>query len=260
MSFVVVIPARHASTRLPGKMLLSLAGKPVIQHVYERASQSGADRVIVATDHEDIVNVVKQFSGEVILTSTNHQSGTERIAEVVNKTKINGETTIVNVQGDEPLIEPEIIKRVAENLAANKQASIATVATPIKLSEEFHNPNVVKVVMDKDNYALYFSRAPIPWPRDNYMEKEFSELVKDDLSQYHITFYRHIGIYGYSAEFVQTYVALPQSPLEKIESLEQLRALSNGYRISVYIADKTTSLGIDTQEDYDKVKEIIERC
>lgn len=260
MSYSVVIPARFGSTRLPGKMLLSLAGKPVIQHVYERAIESGADRVIVATDHDDIVNAVNKFSGEAILTAQSHRSGTERIAEVAQKLGFDDKQLIVNVQGDEPLIEPTLIKCVAENLMDNSQASIATIATPIKSSEEFHNPNVVKVVMDNQNYALYFSRAPIPWPRDSYMEKDFSELLKQNISQLSVTLHRHIGIYAYSAGFVNTYVNLPQSPLEKLEALEQLRALSNGYRISVFVTEKTTSMGIDTQDDYNKVKEIIERC
>jgi len=260
MRFNVVIPARHASTRLPGKMLLNMGGKPMIQHVYERASQSGAERVIIATDHESIVDAVKGFSGEVILTSSVHRSGTERIAEVVDKLGFEDNAIIVNVQGDEPLIEPQLIRSVAENLAQKPDASIATVATPIKLSADFENPNIVKVVLDKDSFALYFSRASIPWPRDSYMEKEFKELSDDDLTNFSVPFYRHIGMYAYTARFVKTYVTLPPSPLEKIESLEQLRALFNGYRISVLVVDKTEGIGVDTREDYDKVKDIIERC
>ena len=260
MSFTVVIPARHASTRLPGKMLLNLAGKPMIAHVYERAVESGAERVIIATDHQEIVDAANKFNAEVELTSSSHQSGTERIAEVVQKRGFDDDTIIVNVQGDEPLIEPDIIRSVADNLATQHKASIATVATPITASEDFHNPNVVKVVMDNDNYALYFSRAPIPWPRDSYQNIEIDALKKQDVSQLGITFYRHIGIYAYKAEFIKTYVSLPQSPLEKIEALEQLRALSNGHKISVSITEKSSGFGIDTQEDFDRVKEIIERC
>jgi 3-deoxy-manno-octulosonate cytidylyltransferase (CMP-KDO synthetase) len=241
-------------------MLLELAGKPMIQHVYERAAESGADRVIIATDNQSIVDAIRKINAEVVLTSESHRSGTERIAEVVQKMELEDSSIIVNVQGDEPLIEPEIIKNVANNLAEHQKASIATVATPITVSEEFYNPNVVKVVMDSDNCALYFSRAPIPWPRDFYIGKEFSELKSLELPQTDITFYRHIGIYAYSAEFVKTYVRLPQSKLEKVEALEQLRALSNGYRISVLITSKSSGFGVDTQEDFDKVKEIIERC
>jgi len=260
MSFTVVIPARYASTRLPGKMLLSLAGKPVIQHVYERACQSGAEQVIIATDHEDIVDAVQKFSGNVVLTSASHQSGTERIAEVVEQLGFENEKTIVNVQGDEPLIEPAIIKSVAANLAANRQASIATVATLVTQSADFFNPNVVKVVLDSESCALYFSRAPIPWPRDPYMGKPFAELVNGEFPQLVVPVYRHVGLYAYSAGFVKTYVGLPPSPLEKTEALEQLRALSSGYRISVHVTDGSTGIGIDTREDYDRVKEIVERC
>lgn len=260
MSFTVVIPARHASTRLPGKMLLKLGGKPMIQHVYERASESGASRVIIATDHQNIVNAVNEFSGEVVLTAESHQSGTERIAEVITKLEINDGEIIVNVQGDEPLIEPDIIKGVAKNLQLNPSSSISTVCTPIKTSHELHNPNIVKVVMGKDNDALYFSRATIPWPRDKYYEKEWGEILIEDISDLDITFYRHIGIYAYKAQFVKTYVGLAQSPLEKIEALEQLRALYHGHRINVFVSNEPGGIGIDTQEDYDKVKEIIERC
>lgn len=259
MGFIVVIPARFASTRLPGKMLLSLANKPMIQHVYERACDSGAERVIVATDHQDIFDAVKKFSGEVVLTSQEHRSGTERIAEVVKTLSFDDQSIVVNVQGDEPLIEPEIINSVAENLMINQQASIATVSTPINSMEDLVNPNVVKVVMDENKYAMYFSRAPIPWPRDMFSGKDLSTIAKEDISQLGVTFYRHIGIYAYRAEFIKTYVDLPQNALEQTEALEQLRALSNGFRISMHVSKLNSAMGIDTQEDYDKVKEIIER-
>lgn len=260
MSFTVVIPARHASTRLPGKMLLSLGGKPMIQHVYERATESGASRVIVATDHSSIVEAVKEFNGESILTSESHQSGTERLAEVIEKLDIDDSEFIVNVQGDEPLIEPDIIRGVAKNLELNPSASISTVCTPINTPQELHNPNIVKVVMDKNNKALYFSRAPVPWARDRYHNREWSEIQSVDISDLEVTYYRHIGIYAYTAQFVRTYASLPASPLEKVESLEQLRALYNGYQISVFVSDQAAGIGIDTQEDYDRVKDIIERC
>lgn len=260
MGFIVVIPARHASTRLPGKMLLSLDGKPMIRHVYERASESGAERVIVATDHQAIVDAVEAFSGEVILTAESHQSGTDRIAEVVEKLEIEDDATIVNVQGDEPLIEPDLINGVATNLQMNQDSSISTVCVPIKSAQELHNPNIVKVVMDNNNVALYFSRAVIPWPRDKYNQKEWSEILQDDIADVDATFYRHVGIYAYKAKFIKTYVKLPPSPLEETEALEQLRALSNGYRISVLPVSDAGGIGVDTQEDYDKVREIIERC
>ena len=260
MGFIVVIPARFASTRLPGKMLLSLANKPMIQHVYERASESGADRIIVATDHQDIVDAVKKFSGEVVLTSQEHCSGTERIAEVVKTLSLDDQSIVVNVQGDEPLIEPEIINCVAANLEKNQQASIATVSTPIESIKDLVNPNVVKVVMDENNYAMYFSRAPIPWPRDKFAGKDYSTIVNEDIFELGVTYYRHIGIYAYRADFIKTYVNLPQNALEQTEALEQLRALSNGFRISLYVTSLNSAMGIDTQEDFDKVKEIIERC
>jgi len=260
VDFTVVIPARYASTRLPGKMLLAMGGKPMIQHVYERACESGAQRVIIATDNQAIVEAAGKFDADVVLTSESHQSGTERIAEVVEKLKLDDETVIVNVQGDEPLMEPGIVKSVAENLTTHMQASIATVATPIKLPDEFHNPDVVKVVLDHNDYALYFSRAPIPWPRDQYQGKGNKDFKDQDLTQLGVTLYRHIGIYAYTARFVKAYVKLPQSSLEKTESLEQLRALSNGYRISVMVTQKFSGPGVDSKDDYEKVKEIIERC
>lgn len=260
MGFTVIIPARHASTRLPGKMLLNLGGKPMIQHVYEKASQSGAERVIVATDHEEIVKAVEGFSGQALMTSESHPSGTDRIAEVVEKLSLDDKEIVVNVQGDEPLIDPDIIKRVAENLSTNEVASIATVAVPIHSSEEFHNPNVVKVVLDNNNLALYFSRAPIPWPRDNSLEKEINDQKLRDSSGLTHHFHRHIGIYAYTAGFIQRYVKMPRSGIEIIEALEQLRALSNGYQISVLLVDDAGGVGIDTEEDYNKVKDIIERC
>ena len=260
MGFDVVIPARYASTRLPGKMLLAMNGKPMIQHVYERACDSGADRVIIATDSQVIVEAASKFDAEVVLTSERHQSGTERIAEVVEKLAMDDDTVVVNVQGDEPLIEPAIIKNVAGNLLSHPEASIATVATPIKLSEEFHNPNVVKVVLDNNSCALYFSRAPIPWPRDQYQGKGHDEFLTQELPQSGITLYRHIGIYAYRASCVKAYVKLPQSQLEKTESLEQLRALSSGYRICVLVTENSGGIGVDTRDDYEKVKEIIERC
>lgn len=260
MDFVVIIPARFASTRLPGKILLDLGGKPMIQHVHERVSRSDARRIIVATDHQEIVDAVEAFSGEAILTSAKHPSGTDRVAEAIEKLNLDDDEIVVNVQGDEPMIDPAIINRVAANLSTNSSASIATVAVPVRNSEELFNPNVVKVVMDNNNMALYFSRAPVPWQRDNYMGKEFNDLKNQDISRLDQSFYRHIGIYAYTAAFVKQYVRLQQSDLEKTEALEQLRALSNGYRISVLLAENAGEPGIDTRDDYDRVKEIIERC
>jgi len=260
VSFTVVIPARYASTRLPGKLLLDLAGKSILQHVYERAKESGAEQVIIATDSQEIVSAAKSFSAEVVLTSTDHHSGTDRIAEVVEKYQLLDETVIVNVQGDEPLIAPENINQVALDLEHHSDASIATLCTMIDKVEDLLNPHMVKVVTNDQGYALYFSRAPIPWNRDQFTDS-FQELPKAlVLKQLEGSYYCHMGIYAYRAGFLKTYVQLPQSLLEKAEALEQLRALSNGYKIHVGVTHRNESIGIDTADDYQKVKELMERC
>jgi len=244
MSFVVVIPARFASTRLPGKPLKDIAGKPMIVHVLERARESGASRIIVATDHADVARAVEQAGGEVCLTSPDHQSGTERLAEVVEKYAFSDDTVIVNVQGDEPMIPPVIISQVAENVAASR-AGMATLAVPITNAEEAFNPNAVKVVMDAQGYALYFSRATIPWERDRFAQSH------QEIGQH---FLRHIGIYGYRAGFIRQYVEWAPSPLEQIEMLEQLRVLWYGEKIHVAVAKETPSVGVDTPEDLQRVR------
>lgn len=210
MSFVVIIPARFASTRLPGKPLQDINGKPMIVHVLERARESGADRIIVATDHEDVARAVEAAGGEVCMTRADHQSGTERLAEVVEKCAFSDDTIIVNIQGDEPMIPPAIVRQVAENLAASS-SGMATLAVPIHDAEEAFNPNAVKVVMDAKGYALYFSRATIPWDRDRFAQTR--ETIGDSLL-------RHIGIYGYRAGFIRRYVSWAPSPLEQIEMLD----------------------------------------
>lgn len=247
MKFVVVIPARYASTRLPAKPLLDIGGKPMIQWVYERAIESGAEKVIVATDDQRIVDCVQGFKGEVCLTRSDHQSGTERLAEVIKHYGFSADEIIINVQGDEPLIPPMVIRQVAVNLSDSK-ASVATLAVPIREYEDVFNPNVVKVVTDKDNYALYFSRASIPWDRDHFNQS--SPEIHHDLK-------RHIGIYGYRAGFIETYVNWQASPLEQIESLEQLRVLWYGEKIHVDIAIETPPTGVDTQEDLDFVRALV---
>ena len=260
MSFTVIIPARFASTRLPGKLLLDLAGKPVIQHVYERALQSGAEQVIVATDEQKIVDAVKQFSGEVVLTTQEHQSGTDRIAEAAAYHKLLDETVIVNVQGDEPMISPEEIQQVANDLEHHSDASIATLRALIDNTQDVFNPNIVKVVVDAEGFALFFSRAPIPWHRGqfNNVNPQLNQSV--EMADLQVPYYRHLGIYAYRAGFLKTYVALRQTVLEKTEALEQLRALENGYKIYVGLTSHKDSVGIDTQDDYQKVKQILERC
>ncbi|MGV3001487.1 3-deoxy-manno-octulosonate cytidylyltransferase [Vibrio sp. E150_018] len=247
MSFTVVIPSRYQSSRLPGKPLADIAGKPMVQWVHQQALQAGADRVIVATDDPRIEAVVKGFGGEVCMTSPDHQSGTERLAEVVEKMGIADDHIIVNVQGDEPLIPPSIIKQVAENLA-NSTAPMATLGVSIDEPEEVFNPNAVKVVTDEQGYALYFSRASIPWDRDAWAKKD--KTIRQPLM-------RHIGIYAYRAGFINTYINWQPSALEQIESLEQLRVLWYGEKIHVALAKEAPAAGVDTPEDLEVVRKIL---
>ena len=247
MSFTVIIPARYQSSRLPGKPLADIGGKPMVQWVYERACLSGAEKVIVATDDQRIVDVVTAFGGEVCLTRTDHQSGTERLAEVVERYQLPDDHIIVNVQGDEPLIPEVIIRQVADNLARNK-VPMATLAVEIDHADEVFNPNAVKVITDKNGFALYFSRASIPWDRDNFSKKP-PEIHRDLL--------RHIGIYAYRAGFIKTYLAWEPSPLEHIEALEQLRVLWHGEKIHVEVAIEAPPPGVDTPEDLEVVRKLI---
>ena len=244
MSFVVVIPARYASTRLPGKPLADIHGKPMVQHVVEKALQSGADRVIVATDDERVQQALQTTGVEVCMTSKDHQSGTERLAEVCRHYGFAADTIVVNVQGDEPLIPPAIIRQVADNLAA-ATAPMATLSVPIQDAEEAFNPNAVKVVTDKDGYALYFSRASIPWDRDRFAQSQ---------ERIGAHYQRHIGIYAYRAGFIQHYVDWAPSQLEQVEALEQLRVLWYGEKIHVAQAFEAPPVGVDTQADLEKVR------
>lgn len=248
MSFIVVIPARYESSRLEGKVLADIEGKPMIQWVVEKAKASGADRVIVATDHQGVAQVVESFGGEVCMTRSDHQSGTERLAEVVELCQFDSEQIIVNVQGDEPFIPADNIAQVAENLANQSKARMATLAVKIDTLEEAFNPNAVKVLTDSEGYALYFSRATIPYDRDRFLNKEQVTEIGD--------FYlRHIGIYAYQAGFIKDYVSWPASALEKIESLEQLRVLWQGEKIHVDVAEHHLPVeGVDTPEDLEKAR------
>lgn len=248
MSFTVVIPARYQSSRLPGKPLADIGGKPMIQWVYEQSIQAGAERVIIATDDARVEAAVNQFGGVVCMTSPDHESGTERLAEVVQRMAIPDDHIIVNVQGDEPLIPPSIITQVANNLA-NSTAPMATLGVEISEEAEVFNPNAVKVVTDKDGYALYFSRATIPWDRDNFADSENQTIAQPLL--------RHIGIYAYRAGFINTYINWQPSALEKIECLEQLRVLWYGEKIHVEVAKEAPAAGVDTPEDLDAVRAII---
>lgn len=245
MSFVIVIPARYGSTRFPGKPLIDIQGKPMVLHVMERAREAGADRVIVATDHIEILQVIKSAGGEACFTSSEHSSGTERLAEVIEKYRFSDTDIIVNVQGDEPMIPPIIIDQVAKNLA-NTCLGMATLAAPITNKVDLMNPNVVKVVVNALGHALYFSRAPIPWKRDGLMTEEKNR-----------TALRHIGIYAYRVDFVRRYINWGKSPLEEIEKLEQLRVLWHGEKIHVDIVKKIPPQGIDSPEDLEKIRKIL---
>lgn len=246
MNFTVIIPARYASSRLPGKPLVKIAGKPMIQHVVERAQASGAAEVVVATDDQRIVRAVGDFGGHAMLTRPEHQSGTERVAEVAERLALADDEIVVNVQGDEPLIPPEIIFQVAENLSSQRLAPMATLAVPIEETQDIFSPHAVKVVQDQNGYALYFSRAAIPWHRDEYAKGELRVAPEGVL--------RHIGIYAYRTDFIQRYVEWETSPLEQVESLEQLRVLWHGERIHVAQAIMHPPAGVDTEEDLARIQ------
>lgn len=249
MNFSVIIPARYASSRLPAKPLADIHGKPMIVRVMEQAKKSSAHRVIIATDHQQVFDVVQSYGGEVILTSSKHNSGTERLAEVINTYQFADDEIIVNVQGDEPLIPPIIIDQVAENLVQYK-TGMATLAVPIDSATEAFNPGAVKVVTDKDGYALYFSRATIPWERDRFA-KSPDLLKQTSIGDFYL---RHIGIYAYRAGFIRQYINWAPSTLEQIEMLEQLRVLWYGEKIHVAVAKQAPAIGVDTQEDLEKVR------
>ena len=249
--FTVVIPARFGSSRLPGKPLADIGGKPMVQHVYERACESRSERVIIATDDERIFKVSKDFGAEVCMTLANHPSGTDRLQEVARLYEMGDNEVVVNVQGDEPLIPATVINQVAENLMDNPGAGAATLAEPINKKDDMFNPAVVKVVSDQSGHALYFSRAPMPWARGSFAANE-AALPEVDC------FRRHIGIYAYRVNLLNEYVTWPQSPLEQLESLEQLRLLWNGHRIHVADAVETPPHGIDTKQDLEVIRQMIQ--
>lgn len=253
--FVVIIPARLNSTRLPGKALADIGGKPMVQRVMEQASQSSARKVIVATDHSDIEKAVRQAGGEVLMTSADHPSGTDRLAECVNQLRLDDDDIIVNVQGDEPLIPPEVIDQVARNLATCPQAGMATLCEPIHRYSDFFNPNVVKVVFSDTGMGHYFSRAPIPWNRSEF---PLTEPYPDTLSEKPLG-HRHIGIYAYRAGLLRDFTTWSACDLEQDEALEQLRALWHDVRIHVDVAETTPPAGVDTPEDLERVRKIISR-
>jgi 3-deoxy-manno-octulosonate cytidylyltransferase (CMP-KDO synthetase) len=242
---IVIIPSRYDSVRLPGKPLADINGKTLIEHVYNCARASHANKVVVATDDERIMTAVNNFGGEAILTSSAHQSGTDRINEVIDILCLADDEIIINLQGDEPLMPATLINQIADLLEHEPDISMATACFSITGKKEFNDPNLVKVVFDKDNQALYFSRAPIPWPASNLPAD------KNKLG------YGHIGIYGYRAGFIKKYSKWPACELEKTEKLEQLRALHNGVNIKVCLTNELPGPGVDTPADLELVRKII---
>jgi 3-deoxy-manno-octulosonate cytidylyltransferase (CMP-KDO synthetase) len=251
MRFKVVIPARYASVRLPGKPLLELAGKPMIRHVFERAQESGASEVVIATDDQRIADACRDFSADVCMTSEHHRSGSDRIAEVAETRGWAEDDIIVNLQGDEPCMPPELLRQVAQDMDEHKAAAVTTLSANITERDMLFDPHVVKVVTDAQGYALYFSRAPIPWHRDEFINSD-SPLPTG------IGFARHIGLYAYRSGFLSRYVTLQRAPIERAESLEQLRVLWHGDRIHVSEARVDPGHGVDTHDDLKRASMLLE--
>ncbi len=249
MKFTVIIPARYASSRFPGKPLADVGGKPMVVRVADQARKSGAAEIIVATDHEDIACIVEEFGYAALMTRSDHATGTDRLAEVVERRRYAADHIVVNVQGDEPMVAPALIRRVAENLAAQRDAAIATACHPIKAASDVANPNIVKVVLDHRGFALYFSRAPIPFARDAYAHG-----VKSVPKQ--LPVYRHLGLYAYRCSFLRAFKRLRPADIERFEALEQLRALAHGYRISVVVTRSAAHAGIDTPADLERIQKL----
>ncbi|MDO9144113.1 3-deoxy-manno-octulosonate cytidylyltransferase [Rhodoferax sp.] len=245
MTFTVLIPARLGSTRLPNKPLADIAGVPMVVRVAQQALRSGAQRVVVAGDHFEIVAACQAHGIEAVLTRTDHPSGSDRLAEACDLLDLPDDSIVVNLQGDEPLMDPELVTDVAHLLARHPQAAMSTAAHAIDSVTDFHNPNVVKVVLDAQHMALYFSRAPIAWPRDT------PDALPSPVPL------RHIGIYAYRVSFLRLFPKLAQAPLERTESLEQLRALWHGHRIAVHITQHAPGPGVDTPEDLARVRRLI---
>ena len=250
VAFQVVIPARHASTRLPGKPLLLLAGKPMVVRVALQADKSGAQQIWVATDHPAIADVVREHGFKACMTRENHVSGTDRIAEVAEQLSWPDDTIVVNVQGDEPLIPPELIRAVAEHLHAHPECAVATACHPIHDEQAMRSPDIVKAVLDKSGNALYFSRAPIPYPRDCFAKQQ---PLPDGLPVL-----RHVGIYAYRVSFLRAFGQLAPAAIERFEALEQLRALFHGFKIGVVITEQAPPGGVDTEQDLRAVQKLFE--
>ncbi len=248
--FSVVIPARHASTRLPGKMLADIGGVPMVVRVAQRAMASGAGFVTIATDHPTIAQAAAKHGVHAHMTRQDHPSGTDRLSEIVDQIGLEDDHIVVNVQGDEPLMDPLLIDSLAMILHGSPQAHIATCATPITHADTLFNPNAVKVVLDQAGHALYFSRAPIPWHRDALAHGE--RILAPGLPALH-----HIGMYAYRASFLRRFPTLPVGVLEQVESLEQLRAIEHGFRIKVHVTPSHPGAGVDTHEDLERVRSIL---
>jgi 3-deoxy-manno-octulosonate cytidylyltransferase (CMP-KDO synthetase) len=253
-AFKIVIPARYASSRLPAKPLLDLGGKPMVVRVAERARLAGAEEVWVATDHPEVRAACAAHEVAALMTRADHATGTDRLAEVVAQRGWSNDTIVVNVQGDEPLIEPAVIVQTARQLASSG-ADIATVAHPIAEPADFFNPNVVKVVCRADGDAAYFSRAPVPYARDHFAREGGGASLPDGLPAL-----RHVGLYAYRASFLKAYAGLAVAPTEQFEALEQLRALWHGYRISVALVDAAPAPGVDTPEDAERMRKLFDRA
>ncbi|MES2975226.1 MAG: 3-deoxy-manno-octulosonate cytidylyltransferase [Pseudomonadota bacterium] len=249
MGYTVLIPARLASTRLPDKPLADLGGTPMVVRVAYRAQQSAASRVVVAADSESIIDACKAHGIEGVLTRTDHPSGSDRLAEACMLLGLDGQDIVVNVQGDEPLIEPSLIDAVAQLLRDRPEASMSTAAHTIDSVEDFRNPNVVKTVIDANGMALYFSRAPIAWWRDGFADGIHTLPAA-------LMPLRHVGIYGYRAGFLRAFPAMPQAPVEIVEALEQLRALWHGHRIAVHVTAHAPGPGVDTPQDLERVRKL----
>jgi len=251
LRFTVLIPARYASSRLPGKALADIGGKPMVVRVAERARASGAGAVWIATDDARIVAAAREHGCDALLTRADHPSGTDRLAEAASTLGLADDELVVNVQGDEPLIPPGLVGRLAHALAQRTAAAMATACVPITDPEKMHSPNVVKVVCDHSGYALYFSRAPIPYARDAIAAGGAPAGLPEGLPAFH-----HLGIYAYRAGFLRAYAKLAPAPIERFEALEQLRALWHGHRIAVIVADAALPPGVDTQEDLDRTRRL----
>ncbi len=250
--FVVIVPARLASTRLPRKPLVDLGGQPMVVRAARRAADSGAARVVVATDSDEVMAVCRNFDVEVVLTRADHATGTDRLAEAADVLQLADETIVVNVQGDEPLLPPEVIARVADLLGQRTECALATAAHPLADASEFFNPNIVKVVSDASGRALLFSRAPIPWARDAFA-------VTRERLPAGLPAWRHVGLYAYRAGFLRRFPRLPRAPIEEQENLEQLRALWHGFGIAVLPLTDSLPPGVDTPADLDAVRALMNR-